>query len=280
MRAPRWSVSVTTASNSSPSRPWSDRPLRPGRSPRAPICPPSASARAMTVGQPLEGRRDRFGDRPAVGDRERGLDHIAIGEPAQRRGAMGVGRGHRGVPRPLARRGRAGRRRRGWRGGWPASAPPGCGPRDRAGTRAAAAARLRASRRRAPWRCGAAGAPPTPSGSAMVRKSPVSAASSASAMARLVASDSAALRSSAQLCGRKRESVAAVRRATTSCSGRIDPGRAALPLGGFDPAASSAKPAGSSASVARLVGQLGAAADERPLGPVEPWPAPSGRPGP
>ena len=79
------------------------RPPRRGRAPRA--RPGSLAARpgAIACGQIVERGGDRVGHRPAVRDRERGLDHVAVLQAAQRCRRLGVRRGDRRVPRASLR---------------------------------------------------------------------------------------------------------------------------------------------------------------------------------
>ena len=49
-----------------------------------------------------ERRRDVLGHGVSIGDRQGGLDDVAIGQPPQRSSGVGIRRGHRRVPRLLA----------------------------------------------------------------------------------------------------------------------------------------------------------------------------------
>ena len=61
-----------------------------------------ASARAMTGGKALNASRACSGTGSPDADRHRGVDHIAIGQAAQRRGRVHVRRGERRVPGRIA----------------------------------------------------------------------------------------------------------------------------------------------------------------------------------
>ena len=219
MRAPRSSTSVTTAGNVRCVCALSNATSARSMTARS-IWFAVSSARRITSGN-LGNAAATCRAPVAVGDRERGHHDVAVGEAAQRRRA----RGRRSRPSPRAtdaarpRTARTTRRRR--RGGRPSTAPQVFGSlgverslRSRAALVAAGQSMPKA---RAVWRrrCSARS-----SGSAITRNKPVPAANSASATARLVASDIAALSSSDCSRGRNDDVVAAVARSrSTSCSG-------------------------------------------------------------
>ena len=162
------------------------------------------SPRAIAFGS-ARSRLDLVRHRPAVGDRERGFDHVAVLQATQRGGGLGVHRRHRRVPgaATLAVRlvaGAAGTRGE-RRAGTPTSRGSSCGERAHEVVERLVCA---ASRARTPGPRGAGAAAGRSSTSGITRNSPVCAASSESATARLVASDIAAFCSSDARRGRKR----------------------------------------------------------------------------
>ena len=91
-------MSVTTASNVLPSHPCKHHRL--GEIEDGAIDLGGAIVRLGHDRRQLTEDRLKPGvDFAAVGDRQRGLDDIAVRQSPQRRSRMGVGRGHRRMPR-------------------------------------------------------------------------------------------------------------------------------------------------------------------------------------
>ena len=94
-------MSVTVPSKIPPT--WPERTTASASSSTAAsTCEALASARFITSGKRSNAAATPSGTLPAVRDCERGFDNKAIGEPAKRRGGVGISGPHRRMPRPLA----------------------------------------------------------------------------------------------------------------------------------------------------------------------------------